>query len=184
MRLVFYRFDAFTCAVWLEARAVGKLGEFGVMKFDPSEEAEEVAAVGGGEDGDDEDRDEDDGDDDEDGSDEDDSAEGDEDGDEHEAAAAGPYIRIFVGEDCYVDGPRAAAEAAQVLALPAAVQSALHALVTEMGTVVLKQEVLSLNLGELSAFAEAKEHHRGPLAYPLALGARLAALAAAIPPAR
>jgi hypothetical protein len=55
---------------------------------------------------------------------------------------------------------------------------------TEAGTVVLKQEVLSLNLGELCAFAEAKEQHRGPQAYPLALGARLAALAAALPPAR
>ena len=178
MRLVFYRFDAFTCAVWLETRAIGKFGEFGVMKLDPSEEAEEeVAAVGGDEEGDDEDdeRDEDDGDDDEDDSDDDSG---------REEAAAGPYVRIFVGKDTYVDGPRAAAEAAQVLALPENVQSALTALVTEVGTVVLKQEVLSLNLGELSVFAEAKEHHRGPLAYPLALGARLAALAAALPPAR
>lgn len=174
MRLVFYRFDAFTCAVWLETRAAGKLGEFGVMKFDPSEEAEDVAAVGGDEDGDDDERDEDDGDDDE----------GDDDGDGREEAAAGPSVRIFVGKDTYIDGPHAAAEAAQVLALPENVQSALTALVTEVGTVVLKQEVLSLNLGELSAFAEAKERHRGPLAYPLALGARLGALAAALPPAR
>lgn len=172
MRLVFYRFDAFTCAVWLETRAAGKLGEFAVMKFDPSEEAEDVAAVGGRED--DEDRDEDDGDD----------GEGDDDGDGREEAAAGPSVRIFVGKDTYIDGPHAAAEAAQVLALPENVQSALTALVTEVGTVVLKQEVLSLNLGELSAFAEAKERHRGPLAYPLALGARLGALAAALPPAR
>jgi hypothetical protein len=196
MRLVFYRFDEFTCAVWLEARAQGKLGEFGVMKFDPSEEAEAVAAVTG--DDDDEDRDEDDGDDDEDDGDDDDDESGDEDDDSDEdedkddsdagsgsdEAAAGPYVRIFVGKDLYVDGPRAAAEAAQVLSLPAGVQSALHALVTEAGTVVLKQEVLSLNLGELCAFAEAKEQHRGPQAYPLALGARLAALAAALPPAR
>lgn len=160
-RLVFYRFDAVTCGVWLETRAVGKLGAFGLMYDDPTASSSE---------------------DDDDANDGDDDDDDDANDDGHAENGSSPGARIFLNAECYVDGEYASSEAARVLSLSEDARELLFALVSELGTAaVLREEVLSLNLNELTAFVDARDAQPRGVTYPLELASRLAALARALP---
>jgi hypothetical protein len=92
-----------------------------------------------------------------------------------------PMERFFVSKASYLESTRVRVEAARIFSLPGEFKARLVTLAETNQAVVLEEEVLSLNLGDLVDFLDARRQPPTGPAYPLALGIELGKIAEALP---
>jgi hypothetical protein len=103
-------------------------------------------------------------------------------GDEPPAQANGDKEeRLYLSRHCYVQSERSRSEAARVLSLPMGARDRLFDLCERGDAIVLDEQVLSMNLGDIFFFMKKTEETRGPVVFPVAEAAELAAVARALP---